>query len=187
MDEKIIKIQKRPEKWRKILKTLINERNSCIFKCKLLFQKAHNEQNSLRKSVLVSKRGNSYIDVVVMVLATMMVLAIAINVFGLFMQKQKLDYFAKELLNTVGTYGRISTEVDNRYNELASQTGLSPTVAWTASYYDNASKEVQLGDTITLALTLTANFKGTGEFLPIPVTLISGGSTLSQRYWKIGV
>jgi serine protease AprX len=99
---------------------------------------------------LSNKQGDGYIDVVVMVLASMMILAIAINVFGLFMQKQKLDYFAKELLNTVGTYGRISTEVDNRYNELAVQTGLSPTVAWTASYYDSASKEVQLGDTITL-------------------------------------
>lgn len=133
---------------------------------------------------LKSKRGDGYIDVAVMVLVSAMVLAIAVNIFGLVMQKQKLDYFAKELLSTAGVYGRISTETTSRYNELAEQTGLSPTVSWTAAYYDNVSKEVQLGDTIQLKLTSKVNFQGTGEFIPIPVTLISGGSTLSQRYWK---
>lgn len=137
-----------------------------------------------RLGFLKSKRGEGYIDVAVMVLVSAMVLAIAINVFGLVMQKQKLDYFAKEMLSTAGVYGRIGTETTSRYNELSQQTGLSPTVSWTAAYYDSASKEVQLGDTIQLKLTLNVKFQGTGEFTLIPVTLISGGSTLSQRYWK---
>jgi hypothetical protein len=137
-----------------------------------------------RLDFIKNKRGDGYIDVAVMILASVMVLVVAINIFGLVMQKQKLDYFAKEMLSTAGVYGRISTETTSRYNELAAQTGLSPAVSWTAAYYDSSSKEVQLGDTIQLKLTLNVKFQGTGEFTPITLTLISGGSTLSQRYWK---
>jgi hypothetical protein len=136
------------------------------------------------KRIYKSKRGEGYIDVAVMVLVSVMTLVIAINVFALIIQKQNLDYFAKELLNTAATYGRISTEVNSRYNELKAQTGLSPEVTWTATYYDSTDKKVQLADTIKVKLTFTTSFQGTGEFLPIPITLTAGGSTLSERYWK---
>jgi hypothetical protein len=119
-----------------------------------------------------------------MVLASMMMLVISINIFALIMEKQNLDYFAEELLNTASSYGRISTEVNSRYNELKAQTGLSPEVTWTATYYDSTDKKVQLADTIKVKLTFTTSFQGTGEFLPIPITLTAGGSTLSERYWK---
>jgi hypothetical protein len=172
------------------LKTLINEQNYCIFNYKLLFQKTQNEQNeqnSLKKFfpvTLSSKRGGANIDVCVMIIVSIMMIVISINVFSLIIQKQNLDYFSKELLNTAATYGRISTEVNNRYTELRTQTGLSPVVTWTANYYNSADREVQLADTITVKLTLSTKFQGTGEFLPIPITLTAGGSTLSDRYWK---
>jgi hypothetical protein len=136
------------------------------------------------KKILKSQSGEGYIDVVIMVLATMMMLVISINIFAIIMEKQNLDYFAKELLNTASTYGRIGTEVNIRYNELKAQTGLSPNVTWTATYFDSTDKKVQLADTITVKLTLTTSFQGTGEFVPIPITLTAGGSTLSERYWK---
>ena len=136
------------------------------------------------KKILKSQSGAGYIDVVIMVLASMMMLVISINIFALIMEKQNLDYFSKELLSTAATYGRISTEVDSRYNELKAQTGLSPNVTWVAFYIDSTDKKVQLADTIAVKLTLTTNFQGTGEFQPIPITLTAGGSTLSERYWK---
>ena len=136
------------------------------------------------KKILKSQSGEGYIDVVIMVLASMMMLVISINIFSLIADKQKLDYFSKELLSTAATYGRISTEVDSRYNELKSQTGLSPNVTWVAFYIDSTDKKVQLADTINVSLTLTTNFQGTGEFIPISITLTAGGSTLSERYWK---
>ena len=133
---------------------------------------------------IFSKQGGGYFDVCVMILVSIMVLVISINVFTLIIQKQNLDYFSKELLNTAATYGRISTEVNSRYTELQTQTGLSPIVTWTANYYNSTDKEVQLADTITVKLTFSTKFQGTGEFLPIPITLTAGGSTLSERYWK---
>jgi hypothetical protein len=136
------------------------------------------------KRIYKSKRGEGYIDVAVMVLVSVMTLVIAINVFALIIQKQNLDYFAKELLNTAATYGRISTEVNSRYNELKAQTGLSPEITWAATYFDSTDKKVQLADTIKVKLTFTTSFQGTGEFVPIPITLTAGGSTLSERYWK---
>lgn len=134
--------------------------------------------------LLKSKRGEGYIDTIVVVLTSMMIIIIAINVFSLVTLKQSLDYFSRELLNTASTYGRISTEVNDRYNELKTQTGLSPTVTWSAQYYDITDKKVQLSDKITVTLTLQTNFQGTGEMTIIPLTLTSNGSTLSERYWK---
>jgi|NGEPerStandDraft_9_1074522.scaffolds.fasta_scaffold03304_3 hypothetical protein len=136
------------------------------------------------KKILKSQSGEGYIDVVIMVLASMMMLVISINIFSLIADKQKLDYFSKELLSTAATYGRISSEVSDRYNELQIQTGLSPATVWSAVYFDTSDKKVQLADTITVKLTLTTDFQGTGELLSIPLKLTAGGSTLSERYWK---
>ena len=166
------------------MKLFTNEQNLCNSKRRLLFQKAQNEQNSPRKFFLVSKRGESYIDMAVIVLASMMIIVIAINVFSLITLNQKLDYFKGELLNTAATYGRISTEVNDRYNELVTQTGISPTVTWTAVYYDTSDKEVQLSDEIAITLTMQTDFQGTGEMSIIPLTLTSKGSALSERYWR---
>lgn len=136
------------------------------------------------RRLLKSKIGEGYFDVAIMVLVSMMMLVVSINVFALFMEGQKLDYFRDELLNTAATYGRISTEVNDRYNELNAQTGLSPSVTWSATYFDGSDKKVQLADTITVKLRLSVNVQGTGELIPIPITLTAGGSTLSERYWK---
>ena len=98
------------------------------------------------RRLLKSKIGEGYFDVAIMVLVSMMMLVVSINVFALFMEGQKLDYFRDELLNTAATYGRISTEVNDRYNELNAQTGLSPSVTWSATYFDGSDKKVQLAD-----------------------------------------
>ena len=47
--------------------------------------------------IIRSRRGEGYIDVAVLVLAAAMVLALAMSVLPLFMQKQRLDTFAAEL------------------------------------------------------------------------------------------
>lgn len=134
--------------------------------------------------LLKSKKAESYIDVVVMVICSTMVIIIAINCFALFTKKQNLDYFAKELLNSATVSGRISTEVDARFQELTSQTGLSPTVTWTASYFDPSQKTIQLAESISVTITYQTSFQGTGEMNIIPVTLTSTYSALSERYWK---
>ena len=139
---------------------------------------------SLITNFLNSKKAESYVDVIVMVIASTMVIIITINCFSLLTKKQTLDYFAKELLNSAAVSGRIGSETYARFAELRGQTGLSPSVSWSANYFDPTQMTVQLAETISVTLTFQTSFQGTGEMNIIPLTLTSKASALSMRYWK---
>ena len=46
------------------------------------------------KKILRSKRGEGYLDVCILVLCAMLVIALAVRVFPVFVAKQQLDTFA---------------------------------------------------------------------------------------------
>lgn len=133
--------------------------------------------------VLKSRRGDGYIDVVVFVLVSMMVIVLALNVFSFLTIKQDMDYFAKEMIYSATTGGKTIGEVDTRYNELVNETGLMPTVTWQTAYFNSINKTVQLGNTITVTLTNHTYVQGFGV-VRIPITLTAKHSGLSQKYWK---
>jgi len=135
------------------------------------------------KSILKSKRGDGYIDVVVSVLISMMLIVLALNVFSFLTVKQDMDYFAKEMIYSASAYGKTTGEVNNRNTELVVETGLNPTITWQTTYFNASAKTVQLGNTITVALTYSTYVKGFGVF-KIPITLTAKHSGLSQKYWK---
>jgi hypothetical protein len=130
-----------------------------------------------------NKRGDGYIDVVISVLVSMMMIALALNVFSFLTLKQDVDYFAKEMINCSVANGMTTGQVNIRYNELVAETGIAPTVLWNTTYFSSSQKTVQLGNTIQVTLTLSSNVKGLGIF-NIPVTLIAKHSGISQKYWK---
>ena len=135
------------------------------------------------KKILKSKRGEGYIDVVVTVLVTMMLLIMALNIFSFFTMKQEMDYFAKEMVELAAAEGKTTGNINYRYYELCDETGIYPAYSWQASYYKNIFGKVQLGDTIKIALTHRTYVKGFGIF-KIPVTLTVTHSGVSEHYWK---
>jgi hypothetical protein len=135
------------------------------------------------KNIIQSKRGEGYIDVVVGILVSMMILVLALNVFSFLTIKQDMDYFAKEMIFAASAYGRTNEEADTRYNELLAETGIEPAVTWEASYFNDSDKTVQYGNTIAVTLTYHTYVKGLGVF-KIPITLTAKHSGLSQKYWK---
>ena len=92
------------------------------------------------KKLLKNTRAEGYIDTVVCVMAAMMVIVLALNVFSFLTLKQDMDYFAKEIIDTATVYGRTSPEVTQRYQELVNELGFRPeyllergvkeTIAW---------------------------------------------------------
>ena len=66
----------------------------------------------------------------------MMVLVISLNVFSFLTLKQDMDYFAKEMLDTAVSNGSIQINSSMRYDELCSDTGLSPDISWDVDYYN---------------------------------------------------
>ena len=131
-----------------------------------------------------SSHAEGYIDSVVCVMASMMVIVLALNAFSFLTLKQDLDHFAKELIDTATTYGRTNEQVTIRYNELCDELGISPSVSYSGTTYFNSSTEkVQLGETIHVTLTYQTYVRGLGVF-QIPVSLTTKFSGLSQKYWK---
>ena len=59
------------------------------------------------KKILRSKRGEGYLDVCILVLCAMLVIALAVRVFPVFVAKQQLDTFATELIREAEIAGRL--------------------------------------------------------------------------------
>jgi hypothetical protein len=136
------------------------------------------------KQLLKPRAGEGYIDVAVMVLCSMMVIVLAINTFSFFAVKQDLDHYAKEMIRTASTSGKTDgAEIEARIAALAAETGLNPVIEFSAIYFNDTYRTVQLGETISVTLTVQTTFRGFGIF-SVPVTLTARHSGLSQRYWK---
>ena len=128
--------------------------------------------------VLKNQSGEGYVDVIVLILCAVMVLALAMRVLPVFIQKQQLDTFATELVREAEVSGRVGSETDRRAAILSDQTGLDPDIEW------SDGGRIQLNDDITVILTLETNIGLFGEFASFPITLRSQATGKSEVYWK---
>lgn len=130
------------------------------------------------QEVLHDKRAEGYVDVVVLVLCAVLVLALAMRMLPVFIQKQQLDMFATELVREAEVSGQIGTETNRRAEILQEKTGLAPDISW------SESGEIQLNEEVTVTLTLDTEIGLFGEFGSFPITLCSQASGKSEVYWK---
>lgn len=130
------------------------------------------------QEVLHDKRAEGYVDVVVLVLCAVLVLALAMRVLPVFIQKQQLDMFATELVREAEVSGQVGTETNRRAEILQEKTGLAPDISW------SESGEIQLNEEVTVTLTLDTEIGLFGEFGSFPITLRSQASGKSEVYWK---
>jgi hypothetical protein len=127
--------------------------------------------------ILKDKRGEGYIDVVVILLVALLVIALGMKVFPVFIAKNELNTFANELARVAEIEGRIGSATSIKANELEVTTGLEPTVSW------STSGRVQLNDEFTVTVTQVVDI-GFFEFGSFPVTLTAKASGRSEIYWK---
>ena len=136
------------------------------------------------KNLAKNRSGSGYIDVIVGVLASTLLLVFCLNAFTLITAKMNLDHYTKELVKTATIDGQISTNITTRRTQLTAETGIVPhTVTWNTTYFNATQRTVQFGDKIEVTVTYRTRFRGFGAF-SIPVTLTSTHSGLSQRYFK---
>ena len=128
--------------------------------------------------LLRSKRGDGYVDTVVLVLCAVLVLALVIRVLPVFIQKQQLDMFATELVREAEVRGRVGTETNRRAEILREKTGLNPNISW------SKNGQIQLNQEVTVTLTMETNIGLFGGFGSFPITLRSQASGKSEVYWK---
>jgi len=136
------------------------------------------EKLSLAFKTLRSRRGEGYIDVCVLVLCAMLVIALAVRVFPVFIAKQQLDTFATELCREAEIAGRVGTETSRREQLLREKTGINPTVSW------SRTGRIQLNEEFTVTVTLQTNIGLFGGFGSFPITLRAEADGKSEIYWK---
>lgn len=122
--------------------------------------------------------GEGYIDTVVLVLCTMMVIAFAVKVFPIYITKMQLDNFATDLVREAEISGQIGLETSQRERTLREKTGLNPSVSW------SESGKLQLNDEVTVTVTLERNIGMFGEFGSFPIRLQARASGKSEVYHK---
>ena len=133
---------------------------------------------SILFKTLKSRRGEGYIDVCVLVLCAMLVIALAVTVFPVYIAKQQIDTFAVELVREAEIAGRVGTETSRREQALREQIGLDPQVSW------SRSGRIQLNQEVTVTVTYRTNIGLWGGFGSFPITLRSDASGKSEVYWK---
>lgn len=134
--------------------------------------------DAVLKKILRSKRGEGYLDVCILVLCAMLVIALAVRVFPVFVAKQQLDTFATELIREAEIAGRVGSETDRREQALREQTGLNPDISW------SRTGRIQLNQEVAVTVTYETNiglFSGFGSF---PITLRADATGKSEVYWK---
>lgn len=124
-------------------------------------------------------RGESYIDTAIGVLCLMLVVALAMVLFPVFIQKQQLDTFADEIVRHAEIVG--STSVSVRIEELKANTGLNPEIYWDCDYY--SGNKVQLNGDINVTLKQRVNI-GFFVFGSFPIELQARASGKSEVYYK---
>ena len=114
---------------------------------------------------LLNKKGEGYIDTVVLVLCAMLVIALAVRVYPVYIVKLQLDNFADELVREAEIAGRVGSETSDRERVLNEKTGLYPSVSW------SKTGNIQLNEEVTVTLTLERNIGLFGGFGSFPVHL----------------
>lgn len=128
--------------------------------------------------ILRSKRGEGYIDVAVLVLCAMLVIALAVSVFPVYIAKQQIDTFAAELIREAEIAGRVGTETSLQEQLLRERTGLTPDVTW------SKTGNIQLNHEVTVTVTYETDIGTFASFGSFPITLRADASGKSEVYWK---
>lgn len=129
-------------------------------------------------TLLKDKKGASFVDACVLVLAIVMVLALVIKIMPVFIAKQQLDTFATEICRTAEIAGEVGSATTIKIEKLRSQTGLNPSIQW------SKAGNIQLNEEFTVTLTTTVNIGLFGEFGSFPITLTSKATGASEVYYK---
>lgn len=127
--------------------------------------------------LLQSKRGEGYVDIVVIVLIVMLCIALAVKVFPVFVAKNQLDNFADELVREAEIAGRVGSETTAKADDLKRQVGIDPVISW------SKTGRIQLNNEVTATLTLRYDI-GFFRFGAFPVTLTAKATGKSEVYWK---
>ena len=128
--------------------------------------------------IMKDKKGEGYIDVAVLIICMMLVIALGVKLFPIYVTKLQVDNFADELVREAEISGRVGCETSSRQRTLEEKTGLHPSVQW------SKSGKIQLNEEVTVTVTVQENLGLFGDFGSFPITIRARASGKSEVYWK---
>lgn len=128
--------------------------------------------------IMKDKKGEGYIDVAVLIICMMLVIALGVKLFPIYVTKLQVDNFADELVREAEISGRVGSETSSRQRTLEEKTGLYPSVQW------SKSGKIQLNEEVTVTVTVQENLGLFGDFGSFPITIRARASGKSEVYWK---
>ncbi len=130
------------------------------------------------KEIRRGQRGEGYIDTTVLVLCAMLVIAITVRVYSVYITKLQLDNFADELIREMEIAGCVGAETSERERALQEKTGIAPSATW------SKTGNIQLNEEVTVTLTLDRNIGLFGGFASFPVRLTARANGKSEVYHR---
>lgn len=135
------------------------------------------------KNLKGNRKAEGYIDTCVGVIAFVIILVIAINIFSFITLRVEMDTIADELLETATYYGCFGAEFSSRDTDMQTEYFGHELNYGAESYYNSTYRRVQLGKKMWVEVSVKTYVKGLGVF-KIPVTLKVKKTGLSEKYWK---
>ncbi|WP_423241314.1 DUF4320 family protein [Petroclostridium xylanilyticum] len=111
-------------------------------------------------------------------LCAMLVIALAVKVFPVYIAKSQLDTFASELCREAEIAGRVGSETSMRAQVLREKTGLDPAISW------SKTGKIQLNEEFTATVSMQTDIGLFGGFGSFPITLTAQATGKSEVYWK---
>lgn len=134
------------------------------------------------KKIFSSKRGEGYIDIAVGVIVLAMFLVLVLNVFSAITLRTNMDRISSDLLEVATYTGAFGTEFDQRVEALKAQYFDFEVTTYAPTYYSEADKKVQLGDLMTVTITVQFSLGGIDTSIPLDLSVHRSGK--SENYWK---
>ncbi|WP_026894259.1 DUF4320 family protein [Clostridiisalibacter paucivorans] len=129
------------------------------------------------KKILASNRGEGYIDAAVIVIVAMLVIAMGVKVYPVFIVKNELNTFVGELARVAEIEGGVGRETRAKEKELKVNMGIAPDVKW------SRTGKIQLNEEFNVVASHTVNI-GFFEFGSFPITLKAKATGRSEVYYK---
>lgn len=138
----------------------------------------------------LKKRASAVYEIILKTLVFMTLIATAISFFGVFTMYLNLNYTARRVVREIEISGKVSSDTYDLFDEmkLSTNIGSGATMSVSASYFDAASRKIQLRDTFTVEcrssyrINVFTPIGGTPVGFDIPLKISLTG--MSEKFWK---
>lgn len=134
--------------------------------------------------MLRTRKGEGYIDTVVLVLIFTMLVVVLLQLFSAVFLSQKLHAVAEETARYAAACGEIGAGVTTYFETVCTRYGLAAELSFVGSVCLEGSEKVQLGDVI--CVTVTAKPKQENGWMALSASMQATYRARSVRYWKAG-